>query len=85
MLEHIQYKLRDFALKYGAGLIYTSNLPSTNIVKLAEYLSYILLNKENNNLNVQLDDHLFIPAGYDKHEILQERFKDSLEYMFQRD
>jgi len=43
------------------------------------------LNKENNNLNVQLDDHLFIPAGYDKHEILQERFKDSLEYMFQRD
>lgn len=52
MVEHLQYQLRNFALKYGASLIYTSATPPTNILKLAEYLSFVLLGKDSPNLNV---------------------------------
>lgn len=81
LIEHIQYTLRSYALKYGSSLIYTSTVPPSNILKLAEYLSFVLLNKENVKLEVRLDDQLFIPAGYDKLDILQERFKDTLDYL----
>jgi hypothetical protein len=52
MVEHLQYQLRNFALKYGSSLIYTSTTPPTNILKLAEYLSFVLLGKDSPNLNV---------------------------------
>lgn len=70
MIEHLQYVLWNFSLKYGSSLFYVSAQPSNNILKLAEYFAYIMLGKENNLLKVSLDDQLFIPAGYDKMEIL---------------
>lgn len=85
LIDHIQYNLRSFALKYGSSLFYTSVTPHSNILRLADYLSFLTLGKENTNLEVRLDDQLFIPAGYDQADILKERFKDSMDYLMARD
>lgn len=85
LIDHIQYNLRSLALKYGSSLVYTSVNPHSNILRLADYLSFITLEKENTNLDVRLDDLLFIPAGYDQADILKERFKDSMDYLIPRD
>lgn len=84
MIEHLQYLLRSYSIKYGSSLIYTSTIPSSNIIHLAEYLGLVLFNRENHDLQVHIDGSLFIPSGYDKQEILEERFKDSMDYYFQR-
>ena len=84
-IDHIQYTLRSMALKYGSTLIYSSSKLKSNINTTIDYLSYILLEKNSNKLKVQLNnDNLFIPVGFDKNEILNERFKDSIDYVFEK-
>lgn len=84
-IDHIQYTLRSMALKYGSTLIYSSSKLKSNINTTIDYLSYILLEKNSNKIKVQLNnDNLFIPVGFDKNEILNERFKDSIDYIFEK-
>ncbi len=77
--------MRSLALKYGATLIYTSSKLKSNLETLIDYLSYVLLDKTNVKLKVQLNNEdLFIPVGFDQLDILQDRFKDSMDFFFER-
>ena len=58
--------MRSFSLKYGASLMYTSTNLESNIKTLINYLSFLTLDGEQNDLKVSLNNEdLFVPVGYD--------------------
>jgi len=67
--EFIQQKLRQFALTYGATLVYTSTKTGKGIEVLQDYVAHRLLNSPFSTRAQVLDkDTLFVPAGYDSLE-----------------
>jgi dynein light intermediate chain 1 len=68
MLKHI----RNFALAYGATIIYTSTKQNLNLNVLYEYILHRIYKFEfRHKPNIMDKDSYFIPAGYDSLSVLK--------------
>ncbi|KAJ0402120.1 hypothetical protein ATCC90586_002662 [Pythium insidiosum] len=67
-MDYIEFVLRQFAIKYGAAIVYTSAKTGTNIDLLRAYLVHRAFPTQFKfDLSPQLVDRgaIFVPAGYD--------------------
>jgi len=64
--DFIQFHLRNFCLKYGASLIYTSVKEAKNIDLLSQYVKHLLLKTDFKECaQTYSRDSIFIPMGWD--------------------
>ena len=65
-MDFIQKSVREYALQYGATVIFTSSLANKNIDTLYQYFLHRLYQCEFAfKPNLEEKDNLFIPSGFD--------------------
>lgn len=71
--EFILKNLREFSLRYGATLIFTSAKKGTNMPVLNSYLNLIYHDNDfNDGPEVNNKEGVFIPCGYDSPKLVQQ-------------
>ena len=71
--EFIQKHLREFTLRYGASLIFTSAKKGTNLELFHSYLKHIFFDADfNSGPEVNNKESIFIPSGYDSPKFVKQ-------------
>jgi dynein light intermediate chain 1 len=69
--EFILKHLREFALRYGSSLIFTSCKKGTNMELLYSYMKHIFFDADfKNGSEVNNKESIFIPSGYDSPKLI---------------
>jgi hypothetical protein len=70
--EFILKHIRNFALTYGATIIYTSTKPNINLTVLYDYILHRIYKFDlRHRPNIMDRDSYFVPAGYDSITVLK--------------
>ena len=65
-MDFIQKSVREYALQYGATVIFTSTLANKNLATYYQYIMHRLYNFDFNfQANILEKDNLFVPSGFD--------------------
>ena len=71
--EFIFKNLREFSLRYGASMIFTSAKKGTNMDVLNSYLNYRFFDADFNiGPEINNKEGIFIPAGYDSPNLVKQ-------------
>lgn len=71
--DFILKNLREFSLRYGASLIFTSAKKGTNMDVLNSYLKYRYFDADFKvGPEINNKEGIFIPAGYDSPKLVQQ-------------
>lgn len=74
-MDYIEYTLRQFAIRYGAAVVFTSAKSGTNVDTLRKYILHRAYPSQFKFTEPpQLVDHnsIFIPSGYDSFELVDQ-------------
>ncbi|KAF4315728.1 hypothetical protein BBO99_00009185 [Phytophthora kernoviae] len=74
-MDYIEYTLRQFAIRYGASVVFTSAKSGTNVNALRKYILHRAYPTQFKFTEApQLVDHnsIFIPSGYDSFELVNQ-------------
>ncbi|CAI5747510.1 unnamed protein product [Peronospora destructor] len=74
-MDYIEYTLRQFALRYGASVVFTSAKTGSNVDTLRKYILHRACSCQFKFTEPpQLVDHssIFIPSGYDSFELINQ-------------
>ncbi|KAE8894996.1 hypothetical protein PF003_g21015 [Phytophthora fragariae] len=74
-MDYIEYTLRQFAIRYGASVVFTSAKTGSNVDTLRKYILYRAYPSQFKFIEPpQLVDHnsLFIPSGYDSFDLVNQ-------------
>lgn len=65
-MDFIQKSVREYALQYGATVIFTSTLANKNLATYYQYIMHRLYSFDFNfQANILEKDNLFVPSGFD--------------------
>ncbi|KAF1783129.1 P-loop containing nucleoside triphosphate hydrolase [Phytophthora cactorum] len=74
-MDYIEYTLRQFAIRYGASVVFTSAKTGSNVDTLRKYILHRAYPSQFKfTVPPQLVDHngIFIPSGYDSFELVNQ-------------
>lgn len=71
-LEFIMKHLREFALRYGASIMFTSTKKGTNMLGLYSYLLHRFFDSNPVSPELTNKESMFIPTGYDSPKLVQQ-------------
>jgi dynein light intermediate chain 1 len=71
-LEFIMKHIREFALRYGASIIFTSTKKGSNLEELYTYIQHRLFDLSTVSPEITNKESMLIPTGYDSPKLVQQ-------------